>query len=95
MQDENAGETKVKDAWKKVEETRGQKLAEAKEIYQVVDNVMCIKFVVTNADRIGTKYYIDADSVKEIKEVDGISKYSYFLFWRPMLNLHRKKRSIF
>lgn len=70
LQDENAGETKVKDAWKKVAETREQKLAEAKEIYQIIDNVMCIKFVVTNADRIGTKYYVDADSVKEIKEVD-------------------------
>ena len=43
-------------------------MSEAKETYQVKDAVMCIKLVVTNTDRIGTKYYVDIDSVKEIKE---------------------------
>jgi len=70
LQDENAEEAKVENAWKKVEETREQKLSEVKEAYQVIDNVMCIKLVVTNTDRMGTKYYVDADSVREIKEAD-------------------------
>ena len=58
--------TKAENAWKKVEETREQKLAEAKELYQIADDSMCIKLVVTNADKMGTKYYVDADSVKEM-----------------------------
>jgi predicted ATP-dependent endonuclease of OLD family len=70
LQEENADESKVKTAWKKIEETRGQKLEEAKEAYQVVNNVVCIKLVVTNTDKIGTKYYVDADSIKEIKEAE-------------------------
>lgn len=70
MQDENNSETKINAAWKKVEETREQKLAEAKEIYQIVENSMCIKLVVTNAEKMSTKYYVDVDSVKEIKEPD-------------------------
>lgn len=62
---------KVESARQKVDETREQKLSEAKEIYQINDNIMCVKMVVSNADsRIGTKYYVDADSVKEIKEVE-------------------------
>lgn len=70
LQNEGAEETKVENAWKKVEETKEQKLTEAKETYQIVDDTMCIKLVVTNSDRMGTKYYVDADSVKEIKETD-------------------------
>ena len=68
LEDESAEETKIEAARKKIEETREQKLSEAKETYQVKDAVMCIKLVVTNTDRIGTKYYVDIDSVKEIKE---------------------------
>lgn len=68
LEDESAEETKIETARKKIEETREQKLSEAKETYQVKDAVMCIKLVVTNTDRIGTKYYVDIDSVKEIKE---------------------------
>ena len=68
MEDESAEETKIEAARKKIEETREQKLSEAKETYQVKDAVMCIKLVVKNTDRIGTKYYVDIDSVKEIKE---------------------------
>lgn len=70
LENENAGETKVEAARKKIVETREQKLLEAKETYQVKDAVMCVKLVVTNTDRIGTKYYVDEDSVKEIKEVE-------------------------
>ena len=70
LQDKNVEEAKVKKAWEKIEETRGQKLKEAKEIYQVVDNVMCVKLVVTNTDKIRMKYYVDVDSEKEIKEID-------------------------
>ena len=68
LEDDN--DTKAENAWKKVEETREQKLAEAKELYQIADDSMCIKLVVTNADKMGTKYYVDADSVKEIKEIE-------------------------
>ncbi|MCC2877499.1 ATP-binding protein [Lachnoclostridium pacaense] len=68
LEDDN--ETKAENAWKKVEETREQKLAEAKELYQIADDSMCIKLVITNADKMGTKYYVDADSVKEIKEIE-------------------------
>lgn len=68
LEDESAEGTKIEAARKKIEETREQKLSEAKETYQVKDAVMCIKLVVTNTDRIGTKYYVDIDSVKEIKE---------------------------
>lgn len=68
LEDESAEETKIEAARKKIEETREQKLSEAKETYQVKDAVMCIKLVITNTDRIGTKYYVDIDSVKEIKE---------------------------
>lgn len=70
LEDENVGETKVEAAWKKVVETREQKLLEAKETYQVKDTDMCIKLVVTNTERIGTKYYVDAHSEKEIKETE-------------------------
>jgi len=31
---------------------------------------MCVKLVVANSDRLGTKYYLDAESVNEIKEAD-------------------------
>ena len=70
LEDENAGETKVEAARKKVVETREQKLSEAKETYQVIDASMCVKLVVTNTDSMGTKYYVDEDSVKEIKETE-------------------------
>lgn len=70
LEEENAGETKIEAAWKKVTETREQKLLDAKEIYQIKDTSMCIKLVVTNSDRIVTKYYVDADSVNEIKETE-------------------------
>lgn len=70
LEKENADETKVKNAWKNAEETRQQKLDEAKESYQVVDNLMCVKLVVTNTERIGTKYYVDTDSVNEVKEAE-------------------------
>lgn len=70
LEEENAGETKVEAARKKVVETREQKLSEAKETYQVIDASMCVKLVVTNTDRMGTKYYVDEDSVKEIKETE-------------------------
>lgn len=62
--------TKFENAWRKVEETRAQKLVEAKELYQITDNSMCIKLVVTNADKMSTKYYVDVDSVREIKETE-------------------------
>ena len=70
LENEKAEETKVKAAWGKVVETRAQKLLEAKEKYQVQDEVICIKLVVTNTERIGTKYYVDSHSVNEIKETE-------------------------
>lgn len=70
LQEDNVSEDKVETAWKKVEETREQKLAEVKEFYQVIDNSMCIKMVVTNSERMTTKYYVDVDSIKEIKETE-------------------------
>lgn len=71
LEEDGSAAEKVEAAKKKVTDTREQKLAEAKEIYQVCDSTMCVKMVVTNADsRMGTKYYVDADSVKEIKEAE-------------------------
>lgn len=71
LEEDGSAVEKVEAARKKVTDTREQKLAEAKEIYQVCDSAMCVKMVVTNADsRMGTKYYVDADSVKEIKEAE-------------------------
>ncbi|MEO2240267.1 AAA family ATPase [Dorea sp. YH-dor226] len=70
LQTENAEDNKVENAWKKVADTRKRKLEEVKETYQVVDDAMCVKLVVTNADRMGTKYYVDVDSVREIKEAE-------------------------
>lgn len=46
------------------------KLSKLKEEYQIDDNNMCVKLVVTNGDRIGTKYYVGTESEKEIKEAD-------------------------
>ncbi|MCL3784099.1 AAA family ATPase [Roseburia hominis] len=70
LEEEGYSEDKIENAKKKVDETRKQKLTEIKEMYQIDDNTMCVKMVVTNADRIGTKYYVDAESVKEIKETE-------------------------
>lgn len=90
LEDESAEETKIEAARKKIEETREQKLSEAKETYQVKDAVMCIKLVVTNTDRIGTKYYVDIDSVKEIKESE-IKKYYQFLRLFQQLEILKMK----
>lgn len=70
LEDDDAPQEKVDGAKKKLVETREQKLTEAKELYQVHDNTMCVKLVVANSDRLGTKYYLDAESVNEIKEAD-------------------------
>lgn len=71
LEEDGSAVEKVEAARKKVTDAREQKLAEAKEIYQVCDSTMCVKMVVTNADsRMGTKYYVDADSVKEIKDAE-------------------------
>lgn len=78
LEEEGYSEDKIENAKKKVDETRKQKLTEIKEMYQIDDNTMCVKMVVTNADRIGTKYYVDAESVKEIKETE-LKKYCRFL----------------
>ena len=46
------------------------KLSKLKDEYQIDDNNMCVKLVVANGDRIGTKYYVGTESEKEIKEAD-------------------------
>lgn len=71
MEEDGSAVEKIEGAKKKAADTREQKLAEAKEIYQVSDNTMCVKMVVKNTDsRLATKYYVDVNSVKEIKEVE-------------------------
>lgn len=70
LEESGATEDKIEDARKKVYEAKEQKLSEVKELYQISDNTMCVKMVVTNADRIGTKYFVDTEAVKEIKETE-------------------------
>ena len=70
LEDENAEQDKIDNAKNKLEETRNQKLIEAKQTYQINDEEICVKLVVTNTDKMSTKYYLDAASVTEIKETE-------------------------
>ena len=70
LEDENAEQDKIDNAKNKLEETRNQKLAESKQTYQINDEEICVKLVVTNTDKMSTKYYLDATSVTEIKETE-------------------------
>ncbi len=71
LEEDETNAEKIESAKQKVDKTREEKLAEVKEVYQVNDNTMCVKMVVTNTDsRIGAKYYVDANSKKEIKEAE-------------------------
>lgn len=70
LNSDGADAGKIESAWQKVDETRKQKLADIKELYQINNHTMCVKMVVSNMDRIGIKYYIDTNSVREIKEAE-------------------------
>ncbi len=58
------------------------KLSKLKEEYQIDDNNMCVKLVVTNGDRIGTKYYVGTESEKEIKNSKSYSCYQGSKKWK-------------
>ena len=70
LEDENAEQDKIDSAKNKLEETRNKKLTESKQTYRINDEEICVKLVVTNTDKMSTKYYLDAASVTEVKETE-------------------------